>query len=534
MMSAFEKPHVVLVPFPALGHAIPLLDFANSLASFGIDITCVTTSANVHRLQHQMDHDIRLLVLPTPVVEGLPEGMESFDQVPTEQSGLIFDLVLKLEAPFNRWLEGQLVGKTVPPPVCIMHDVLLGWTMELPDKHNIARVVFNTYGAFATTLLHSAWLSASQNELEREGDSHLLSLELRTPLKLHKHEIDPMLFHPVMMDVIGRLQSVKEGWGMLVNTFEQLEPEYLQHLTKLTGKKVWSIGPVLPPACFGGGVKSSARGKMADVSVEQLLQWLDSQSSCSVLYISFGSHTFLTKEQSKALACGLEASEQPFIWAVKVSPQIEPMTSNTASDLCSTYLPEGFQERTKNRGLVIFGWVPQLVILSHASVGAFMSHCGWNSMLESTTLGVPFITWPMHVDQHFNSNLAIKLGIGIQACEHGAGIPDKQRVMDAVTLVLRKEEGKQMKRDAEKLKGTARNAVAYGGSSQANLLDFVREIRKLEMAIKTAGCAGSSKAKRQDDLTSEIYKLGVSETVCRFSPAIDCMRPRRKHTERGG
>ncbi|GLJ07756.1 hypothetical protein SUGI_0073660 [Cryptomeria japonica] len=186
------------------------------------------------------------------------------------------------------------------PPVCIMYDVLLGWTMEVPQKHNITRVVFNTYGAFALTLLRYAWISASHNALEKEGDSIVLSLDLPTPLRLHKHEIDTMLLDPFMLEVLERLQSLNQGEGMLINTYEQVEPEYLQHLRNLTGKKI-----------------------------------------------------FLTEEQSKALASGLEASGQPFIWAIKVSPKLEPRTSDTTDLLLRKYLPEGFLERTKNRGLFI-------------------------------------------------------------------------------------------------------------------------------------------------------------------------------------
>ncbi|GLJ07753.1 hypothetical protein SUGI_0073620 [Cryptomeria japonica] len=493
MLNGFEKPHVVAVPFPALGHAIPLLEYCNLLASYGLAVTFVTTAANAPSLKLQMAHaissgfDIRLTVLPTPQVEGLPKGVESFEQVPSEQTDLIFDLVANLEHPFNRWLEGQLEGREAP--VCIMHDVLLGWNMELAQKQNIVKVAFDTYGAFALTLLRSAWLSYSHNALKEEDDSFVLSLGLPTPLRLHKHEIHSVMFQAMPMKRTGRIHSAIQGWGMLVNMFEELEPEYLQHLRNLTGKKVWSIGPVLPSACFEGAVRVSTQGKMADISEDKLLQWLDSQSSCSVAYISFGSRTFLTEEQSKALAGGLEASEQPFIWAIKVSPEVK----HTQSDLARTYLPEGFQERTKNRGLLIWGWVPQLVILSHSSVGAFMSHCRWNSMLESVTLGVPLITWPMIADQHFNSKLAVESGIGIQVCEHIDGIADKERVKEGVTLVLSKDKGKQMKRQAEKLKDMARKAVACGGSSNANLQDFVTDIQKLQKA-RTAAREQSLKA----------------------------------------
>ncbi|GLJ07735.1 hypothetical protein SUGI_0073350 [Cryptomeria japonica] len=175
------KPHIVAVPFPALGHAIPLLDFAKLLASHGLTVSCVTTAANLPHLEYQLAQaissglDIHLLVLPTPAMEGLAVGIESFEQVPTEQCGLIFELAVKLEHPFNRWLEDQ---QGMEAPVCVMRDMLLGWNMEVIQKHNIPRVVFNTYGAFGLSVMRSTWLSALHNAIEEGGESIVLSLDL--------------------------------------------------------------------------------------------------------------------------------------------------------------------------------------------------------------------------------------------------------------------------------------------------------------------------------------------------------------------
>ncbi|GLJ07743.1 hypothetical protein SUGI_0073450 [Cryptomeria japonica] len=271
MNNSCGKLCIVAVPFPALDHTIPLLDFSKILASHGLTISCVTTTANLPRLQYQLAQaissglDIRLPVLPMPTVEDLAVGIDSFEQLPIEQCGLIVELVIKFEHSFNIWLEDHQVGMEVL--VCVMHDMLLGWNME----------------------------------------------------------------------------------------------------------------------------------------------------------------TFLSEEQSKALVCGVEASGQPFIWAIKVSPKMEPRSSDTSLDLPRTYLPKGFHEHMKNRGLVIWGWAPQILILSHPSVDAFMSHYRWNSMVENVSLRVLLITWPMYAYQHFNSKLAVKLGIRIQVCEHRDGIPNKQK-----------------------------------------------------------------------------------------------------------
>lgn len=226
---------------------------------------------------------------------------------------------------------------------------------------------------------------------------------------------------------------------------------------------------------------------MADISEDELVQWLDSQRSRSVVYVSFGSQTFLSEQQTSALARGLEASEQPFVWAIKFAPKLETTPADTtASDVnIEAYLPDGFEERMKRKGLglMIWGWAPQLLILSHPSTGAFMTHCGWNSTLESITLGIPMITWPMVGDQHFNSKqVAEQFGAGLQFCEHREGIPEEERVKEVVRLVLTKDEGKEMRRRAEKLKEFATEAVGDRGSSKANLRAFVSEMQKL---IKT-------------------------------------------------
>ncbi|GLJ07767.1 hypothetical protein SUGI_0073790 [Cryptomeria japonica] len=132
------------------------------------------------------------------------------------------------------------------------------------------------------------------------------------------------------------------------------------------------------------------------------------------------------------------------------------MSSETAptalnmQDSQAAYLPEGFMERSK--GLVIWGWAPQLLILSHPSVGAFMSHCGWNSTLESILFGVPLVTWPMFSDQHFNSKLVTEeLDIGVQFCQHMDEIPNEKKVEKAVRLVMGSEQGRQMRKRAEEL-----------------------------------------------------------------------------------
>lgn len=479
-MKCHEKPHVVVLPFPALGHSIPLLDLSRLIASQGLTVSYVTTPANVPRLQDAVAEsvkngiDIRLVVLPTPPVEGLPEGRESADLLPRSSHGLIFALASKLQQPFNAWMERRFEEEGAP--VCVVYDTFMGWGRQGVEKYGICCVEFNVSGAFSVSMLISTARSIGQNGLEKDGEEAVvLSLDLPHTQRFQSHEIAQDFFRaddPNLRVVLGILQSIGKGnSGLMLNTFEELEDDYVRHLRSLTGKPVWAVGPMLPAS-------SSGRGKRADVAADEVVLWLDSKRESSVVYVAFGSEIFFTEQQTMALARGLEGSRQSFVWVIKVAPRIEPGTLGD-EDLAGQYLPEGFLERTKGRGLVIWGWAPQLVILLHPSVGAFMSHCGWNSTLESITLGVPIAGWPMFGDQFFNLRLLVELGVGVQFCEHIPGIPDEGKVKKVLRELLCEDKGKEMRERGQKLKEMARKAVGDGGSSKGNVQAFASEMHRL-------------------------------------------------------
>ncbi|CAD6219667.1 unnamed protein product [Miscanthus lutarioriparius] len=165
-----------------------------------------------------------------------------------------------------------------------------------------------------------------------------------------------------------------------------------------------SIAPMLElDACWAQGLAhratlpsptniSQAQGWIE--LVPTWMEWLDDKAAAgrAVLYVALGTLAAIPESQLKEVANGLERAEVDFIWAVR--PE-------------NIDLGLGFEERTKERGLVVREWVDQLEILNHSSVQGFLSHCGWNSILESVTAGVPLAVWPMHADQPFNSRFLV-------------------------------------------------------------------------------------------------------------------------------
>ena len=147
-----------------------------------------------------------------------------------------------------------------------------------------------------------------------------------------------------------------------------------------------------------------------------------------------------------------------------------------------------FEERVKDRGLIIRGWAPQVLILSHPSVGGFLTHCGWNSTLESVCAGVPMITWPQFAEQFINEKLVVQVlgtgvGVGVDSVVH-VGEEDMSGVKvkrEDVKKAIEKAmddgiEGHERRKRAKELGKIASNAIKEGGSSYLNLTMLIQDI----------------------------------------------------------
>jgi UDP:flavonoid glycosyltransferase YjiC (YdhE family) len=205
------------------------------------------------------------------------------------------------------------------------------------------------------------------------------------------------------------------------------------------------------------------------------LKWLDSKKPNSVVYICFGSMASFPASQLKEIATGLEASGQQFIWVVR-------RNKNSEEDK-EDWLPEGFEERMEDKGLIIRGWAPQVLILDHEAIGAFVTHCGWNSTLEGITAGKPMITWPVSAEQFYNEKLVtdvLKTGVGVGVKEWVRVRGDhvkSEAVEKAITQIMVGEEGEEKRSRAIKLGEMARKAVEEGGSSCSDFNALIEELR---------------------------------------------------------
>lgn len=281
--------------------------------------------------------------------------------------------------------------------------------------------------------------------------------DLLDPVQDKKDEAYKWLLHH------AKRYSLAEG--VMANSFMDLEPGPLKFLleAKPGMPPVYPIGPLIK---MDPGVENGS----------ECLTWLDDQPLGSVLFVSFGSGGTLSHDQLNELALGLEMSEQRFIWVVR-SPNEKIANANFFSVQSQndpfSFLPKGFVERTRGKGFVVSSWAPQAKILSHKSTGGFLTHCGWNSTLESVVNGVPLIAWPLYAEQKMNAlMLADDVKVALKVKLSDKGLVEREKITYMVKSLMEGEEGKKLRHRMKTLKEAAAAVLSENGSSTKSLSEL--------------------------------------------------------------
>ncbi|XP_074582114.1 malvidin galactosylase UGT88C3-like [Curcuma longa] len=263
--------------------------------------------------------------------------------------------------------------------------------------------------------------------------------------------------------------------GIVINTFTDLEPATLRALEEglcAPGRRTPPVYPVGPLIAREEGEKSRQH---------ECVVWLDKQPARSVVFLCFGSKGCFSAAQVAEIAAGLEGSGCRFLWALRVASEEEVFGIRKPADAKpEQVLPEGFLERTKARGMVWPSWAPQAEILAHRAVGGFVTHCGWNSCLESLQCGVPLLGWPLYAEQHSNAVvMAEEMGVALQLkAERAKGnfVKAEELEKGVRALMGESEEGRRVRTKAEEMMAAAKKAREEGGSSFVNMEALVQEL----------------------------------------------------------
>ncbi|MBA0866702.1 hypothetical protein Goshw_023550 [Gossypium schwendimanii] len=478
-----EQLHFVLIPLMAQGHMIPMIDLAKLLAERRVMVSLITTPHNASRFDSviqratQSGLQIQVVKIPFPCREvGLPVGCENLDTLSSRDLlKRFYNALGMLQEPLERFLEQQK-----PLPSCIISDKCLSWTSKTAERFNVPRIVFHGMGCFSLLCSHNVKLHKAHLSVASDTEQFVVP-GLPQMVEITRAQLPGAFVSlPDLDDVRNKMQEAEmSAFGVVINSFNELEQGCVEEYQKAIKKKVWTIGPV--SLCNRINLDKFERGNKASIKEQKCMKWLDSKEPRSVIYACLGSLCRLVPAQLIELGLGLEASQQPFIWVVKTSDE-------RAEELEKWFSEQKYEERIKGRGLLIKGWAPQVLILSHPAIGGFITHCGWNSTIESVCSGVPMITWPQFSEQFFNEKLIVQIlkigvGVGVEVSvrwgeEEKLGVlVKKHQVEKAIDMLMDGgEEGENRRVRARELAEIARKSLENGGSSYCNMSLLVRDI----------------------------------------------------------
>ncbi|KAK4855226.1 hypothetical protein QYF36_005266 [Acer negundo] len=267
---------------------------------------------------------------------------------------------------------------------------------------------------------------------------------------------------------VQEAHRLKNANGIIVNTFSELESYALNSFSSGgSNPPVYTVGPLLDLQVHQANLQDNS-----DRS-QRILKWLDDQPDSSVLFLCFGMGGRFGPEQVKEIASGLEKSEYRFLWTLRVLDSHQ--STDTDDDHDPDLFPGGFLERMEGRGMIC-RWAPQVKVLQHKAIGGFVSHCGWNSILESLCCGVPIMSWPLYAEQKFNAFMMVKeLGLAA-AIESGSGkdnggLVAAEEVARALRHVM--DGDNEIRKKAMEMAEISKKSLMEGGSSFVSLGKFI-------------------------------------------------------------
>lgn len=463
-MEEPQASHIAILPSPGMGHLIPLVEFAKRLVHHhsSINVTFIVPvdgppSKAQKSVLDALPTSMNYIFLPPVNLDDVPEGA----MIET-----IISLTVARSLPSLRDALKSMVQSTKLAALVV--DLFGTDAFDAAREFNVSPYIFFPSTAMALSLFF--YLPKLDEMVSCEYRDHPQPVKIPGCIPIRgKDMLDPVQDrkNDAYKWLLHHAKRYRLAEGIMVNSFMELEPGPVQNLqAKEPGKPpVYPIGPL---------VNIGSSGK---VDGSECLRWLDEQPHGSVLFISFGSGGTLSYDQINELALGLEMSELRFLWVVR-PPNDKVANATFFSHVQSQtdpfdFLPKGFLERTKRRGVVLPSWAPQAQILSHGSTGGFLTHCGWNSVLESVVNGVPLIAWPLYAEQKMNAVMLtedIKVAVRPKANENG--FVGREEIVKVTKALMEGEDGKKLRSRMKDLKDAAARVLSEDGSSTTALAEL--------------------------------------------------------------
>ncbi|KAJ1403778.1 UDP-glycosyltransferase family, conserved site [Sesbania bispinosa] len=440
--------HCLVIPFPGQGHMNPMIQFSKRLVQRGVKVTLVTIVSLWRTITNKNLSSIE--------IESISDGYDEGGHAAAESLEAYKETFWRVGPQTLAELLHKLASSNNPPD-CVIYDAFMPWALDVAKNFGLRGVAFFTQSCSVNHIYFHAY----QKKLELP----LSGTEFCIPglPKLAPEDLPSFLYkygsYPGYLDIVlNQFSNIDKADWVLANTIYELEQGVVDWLLKIWPLKI--VGPSLPSMFLDKRLQDDKDYgvSISDPNTEACIKWLDEKPKGSVVYVSFGSMAGLSEEQTEELALGLRNSGSYFLWVVRATEQSK--------------LPKGFVE-TSEKGLIVT-WCPQLLVLTHESLGCFLTHCGWNSTLESVCLGVPMIVMPLWTDQVTNAKLIVDVWkMGVKAIADEKEIVRRETIKHCIKEVMETEKGNEIKNNAIKWKNLAKNSLDEGGRSDKNIVEFV-------------------------------------------------------------
>ncbi|XP_039001004.1 anthocyanidin 3-O-glucosyltransferase 6-like [Hibiscus syriacus] len=473
-----KKAELVFIPMPGMGHLVSTVQVAKLLVDLNsnLSVTVLTikspydakVSAYVDSLTATTNSRIKFIILPQPepdadILKFLSILVQT--QLPLVKEAVTNIVELSNSVPDSPRLAGFVL------------DMFLTRFVDLANEFGVPSYAFFTSGAaFLGFQFYTHVLYEEQNvdfvEL-KDSDTEFAIPSYVNPISTKFFLIE--MFNPTSITFLHNMaRGLREMKGIMVNTFSELESHAVDSLSN--GKLQ------IPPVCPVGPILDLAGSSEIHDNYDTIMQWLDQQPLSSVVFLCFGSHGSFNVGQVIEIANALEQSGHRFLWSLRrPGEQVKgKKLSPTDYENVAEVLPEGFLDRTAGIGMVI-GWAPQVAILGHPAIGGFVSHCGWNSTLESIWFGVPMAAWPLYAEQRTNAFLLVKeLGLAIEIKMDYKNYGDEVEIVkaDKIEKGIRSlmEQDCDIRKRMKEMSDKSRKALIDGGSSNSTLCHFIDDV----------------------------------------------------------
>ncbi|CAI9117535.1 OLC1v1018935C1 [Oldenlandia corymbosa var. corymbosa] len=467
-----ENCHFLVVTFPAQGHINPTLQFSKLLAKSGVKVTFATSFAAIVRM-NKIEVSLPKNLTIVPFSDGYDDGWASVQDFRHYYTTLVTIGSKNLE----KLIMEQ--AKEGHPVTHVVYSTLMSWVGELIQKLKIPSTLLWIQPAALFVIYYHYFHEYGEIIGECDETNSIIELPGLPPLTSRDLpsfllKSNPDIYNFALPSMKKHFEVLEKNHGdrptILVNSFDGLEVEALRAVEKI---KFVAVGPLVPSAyldgkdpfdaSFGGDLLHSSNG-------DSVIEWLNSKDKNSVVYVAFGSYSELGMKQMEEIGKGLLQSKKPFLWVIRKAKNGEKSEDKL-----------GCRDELEKQGMIV-EWCSQVEVLSHSSVGCFLSHCGWNSSIESLVCGVPVFGIPQWTDQTTNVKLIQDVWkTGIRAVANEEGIIEADEIRRGLEIVMESEE---MRNNAAKWRGLAIDAAKDGGSSNVNLKAFVDEVQAASSAEK--------------------------------------------------